>query len=831
MKEQNKKTIVRLGNEIAGLSQLKKIISLSCILLISSISYGQELTQTVRGTIVDTDNKLPLIGAVVVIEGTDPIVGTSTNMDGKFRFENVPTGRITLQLSYLGYERKTFANLLVNSGKEVVLELSMEESIFKMDEVVISAYENKGEALNDMAMISSRSISAEETNRYAGGFNDPSKILSNFAGVTNTQDGSNDIIIRGNSPKYVQWRLEGIQITNPNHFADQSAVGGAVSTLNNNLLATSDFHTGAFSAEYGDVLSGVYEVKLRAGNNEKFESVFGFGLLGTDLTFEGPFKKGYAGSFLINYRYSTASIISDLGLIDIDGIPSYQDAAFKIVLPTEKFGNFSLFGLGGMSDIVLNDVKADLWETPGNRSMRADISEDFDKGAHLANMGVNHTYGINENSFIKTTLAYSKEGIEDKVFESKVIQLYDDNGDFIRDSTVSKTVNFRSKLNKSTYRAATTYNNKLNAKNKIQVGSRITSLNYKFKQSQFQNAEADRFTLVNFNEQVNSLQNFINWKHRLNEDITIVTGVHNMNVLLNDKSTLEARFAINWKVNSSNSFHLGYGGHSTMPSIHNYFAKVAQEDGSISEPNRDLDLLKAHHYVLGYEKRFSENMMLKAEVYYQRLYNLPVENNDTSYYATINEGLEFRYVDLVNKGTGKNYGLELTLERFFNNNYYYLINGSLFSSTYKSLDGIERNTQYNSNYLINILCGKEFENLGKNRNKTLGLNAKVFFSGGKKIIPLLRDAQGGLAVDSENNSFWDYDKAYEDKLENLYQVTLSASYKWNKPKATHEVFLNLDNVTNNKGKINEFYDESEEASTGYTTQFGLFPNLMYRVYF
>ena len=180
-----------------------------------------------------------------------------------------------------------------------------------------------------------------------------------------------------------------------------------------------------------------------------------------------------------------------------------------------------------------------------------------------------------------------------------------------------------------------------------------------------------------------------------------------------------------------------------------------EEDGSISEPNRDLDLLKAHHYVLGYEKRISENLMVKAEIYYQSLYNLPVENNDTSYYATINEGLEFRYVDLVNKGTGKNYGLELTLERFFNNNYYYLINGSLFSSTYKSLDGIERNTQYNSNYLINILCGKEFENLGKNRNKTLGLNAKVFFSGGKKIIPLLRDAQGGLAVDSENNSFWD----------------------------------------------------------------------------
>lgn len=831
MKKQIKKITKGQVNKTKRLSRMVKLLSLTTVLLISSICNGQELTQTVRGTIIDTDSKLPLIGAVVVILGTDPIIGTATDIEGNFRFENIPTGRISIQLSYIGYERKTIANLLVNSGKEVVLDLSMEESIFKMDAVVISAIENKGEALNDMAMISSRSISVEETNRYAGGFNDPSKILSNFAGVTNTQDGSNDIIIRGNSPKYVQWRLEGIQITNPNHFADQSAVGGAVSTLNNNLLATSDFYTGAFSAEYGDVLSGVYDVKLRAGNNEKFESVFGFGLLGTDLTFEGPFKKGYAGSFLINYRYSTASIISDLGLIDIDGIPAFQDAAFKIVLPTKRFGNFSLFGLGGISDIVLNDVKADLWETPGNRSMQTDISEDFDKGAHLANTGINHTISINGNSFLKTTLAYSKEGIEDKIYESKIIQLYDGNGDFIRDSTVSKTINFRSKLKKSNYRAAMTYNNKLNAKNKIQIGTKYSVLNYEFKQSQFLNTEADRFTLVNFNEQATTIQNFVNWKYRFNEAITIVSGIHNMNVLLNNKSTLEGRLALNWKLNSSNSIHLGYGNHSTMPSIHNYFAKVEQEDGSIMEPNRDLDLLKAHHYVLGYEKRFSENIMVKAEIYYQRLYNLPVENNDTSYFATINEGLEFRYVDLVNKGTGKNYGIELTLERFFNNNYYYLINGSLFSSKYKSLEGVERNTQYNSNYLINFLCGKEYENLGKNRNRTLSLNAKVFFSGGKKIIPLLRDSEGNLEVDPENNKYWDYEKAYEDKIENLYQITLSASHKWNKPKATHEIFLNLDNVTNNKGRINEFYDESENGSTGYTTQFGLFPNLMYKVYF
>ena len=807
------------------------ILILLIIFLIIKFAISQNLTQTVRGNIIDNDNKLPLIGVEVILPGTQPLIGTTTDEDGNFRLENIPIGRIHLHLSYLGYENKTIQNVVVNSGKEVILNLNMEESIIKIKEIVVTANKNKGEALNDMAMISARSISAEETNRYAGSFNDPSKIMANFAGVTNTQDGSNDIIIRGNAPKYVQWRLEGIQITNPNHFADQSAASGSTSTLNNNLLATSDFYTGAFAPEYGDALSGVYDVKLRAGNNEKFESVFGFGLLGTDLTLEGPFKKGYGGSFLVNYRYSVATLISNLGLIDINGIPEFQDAAFKIVLPTKRMGTFSAFGLGGLSNFLFEDVKPSLWETPGNNSMKTDIQEDYKKGAHLLNTGINHTLSLNQNSFLKTTISYSNEGIDDNVFEGKTISIYDNAGEFLRDSVVNRILNYQSKFQKSTYRGAVTYNNKVNAKNKIQVGIKYALIDYENHQSQLIGDASERFTLIDFKENVSTVRNFISWKYRVNKDITIVTGLHNMNVLLNKKSTLEPRFAINWKINNTNSVHAGYGNHSTMESIHSYFAKIEQPDGSIIEPNKDLDLLKANHFVVGYEKRFGKNMMAKIEAYYQDLYNLPVENNDTSYFATINEGIEFRYVDLVNEGTGKNYGIEITLERFFNNNYYFLINGSVFQSKYTALDGIERNTQFNSNYLVNVLLGKEFEKLGKKKNQTLSLNSKVFIGGGKKIIPLLRDAQGDLAVEPENDKFWDYDKAYENSLDDVYQITISASYKWNRPRATHEIFLTMDNVTNTKGKISEFYDDSEPESIGYLTQFGFFPNLMYRVYF
>lgn len=781
------------------------------------------LTQTIRGQVIDEESKLPLIGVTVMIEDSSPPIGATTNIDGNFRIEKVPVGRVNLQLSYIGYEQKIIPNIVVNSAKEVVLNLTLHEYATKMDEVTVVAQMDKGSPINDMALVDARSISPEESNRYAGPFNDPTRILSNYAGIATTQDGSNDIIVRGNSPKYVQWRLEGVQITNPNHFANQSGIGtGGISALNNNLLATSDFYTSAFPAEYGDVLSGVYDIKLRSGNNERFEGVLGVGIMGTDITLEGPLKKGYAGSYLVNYRYSTISLMSNLGLVDRSGATNFQDGAFKIMLPSDKLGTFSIFGLGGFSGFDLENISGiDAVLSPGFSGQLSSLSKDHSTRSYLFNTGINHSIYLSKKSYLNTSVIYSTDGINDNV-QARYIPP--------AQAEESPYQYFDGDVSKSTYRGAMTFNYKFNNRHKLQTGFKYAYFSYDyFQQLQKDTVSAPRL-LADFDEQMSTLRNFISWKFQAFSNVTFIAGIHQMNDFYNKNRTLEPRFAMDWRLTPNIDLTLGYGKHSTMESAHNYFAKVPNENGILTEPNRNLGLLKADHYTLAIEKRFRSDLKAKLGIYYQWLYDLPVAK-DSGYYATINERIDYEYVNLVNEGEGKNYGVELTIEKFFNNSYYFLVNMSLFQSKYKTLENKWRNTQYNSEYIANILAGKEFLNLGRKGNQALTINLKVFVGGGRKIIPLRRNDQGQLNVDPANDQYWDYDKAYESSLDDLYQIDLSMSYKWNRPKTTHEFYLNISDITGAKGRVSEYYDDSEPGNIGYITQVGLFPNLMYKVYF
>ena len=380
----------------------KRVTSVIILLLLLNtvIGFSQIVTQTVKGRIFDAETQTPLTGATVVISGTKPLLGSTTDLMGNFKISNVPLGRYNFQISFIGYDPAIVPEILVTSGKEVVINTGLKQSVNQMNEVTVKAYTRKDVPLNTMASISARSFSVEETRRYAGGVDDPARMASAFAGITSGNLQDNAIVIRGNSPKGVSWRLEGIDIPNPNHFPGANMAGGGIVTVfSSQMLTNSDFYTGAFPAEYGNAIAGVFDMKLRTGNSEKREHTVQFGVLGLDIASEGPFKTGGKATYLFNYRYSTLGLMQPL-LPAHSGLPVYQDLSFKLNFPN-KYGSISMWGIGALDNMQKGQISdSSKWE---NENSRSSLDWDLSMGA----IGITNKLFLGIQTYINTTIAAS----------------------------------------------------------------------------------------------------------------------------------------------------------------------------------------------------------------------------------------------------------------------------------------------------------------------------------------------------------------------------------------------------------------------------------------
>ncbi|MCK5468753.1 MAG: TonB-dependent receptor, partial [Cyclobacteriaceae bacterium] len=448
--------------------------------------------------------------------------------------------------------------------------------------------------------------------------------------------------------------------------------------------------------------SGVFDMRLRNGNNENREYAFSVGILGTDITLEGPFKKGGGASYLVNYRYSTLSILDQMNIVDFGGVPKYQDLSFKFQFPTKKAGTFSLFGLGGKSNI-LEDVT--------DEENEEIILEKGDWKADMGVVGLGHRYLFNNRTYLETNLSIAESGtggVGEELGENNEFYTYYDG--FFR--------NYTAKI-------MTILHHKFSAKSKLQTGLIYERKFYDYFSDVYYKEEGELIREQDSNGNTGLYHGFASWKYRLTEDFTAISGVHFMGTELNDNVAIEPRIGLQWAFTPTQTLSAAFGIHSKMESLVNYFAVHTDDDGNESMPNQNLDFSKARHYVLGYNNMLTGNLLLKAEIYYQDLYNIPVENDPNSSFSLINSVEGYTTRKLINEGTGSNYGLELTLERYFANNYYYMLSSSLFQSKYKALDNIERNTRFNVNYLGNVLFGKEFLLTSRgNKNKVLSINAK-----------------------------------------------------------------------------------------------------------
>jgi hypothetical protein len=783
------------------------MITLRIALIAVSLFYNfalsaQVLTQTIRGTVIDKVSQTTLPGASVVLINSNQLIGTTTDLDGNFKLLQIPVGTHTLRISFVGYKQINIPNIVVNSGKEVVLIIPVEEDITQLSEIVVRPDVEKNQPINEMATVSTRTFSVEETRKFAAAVNDPARAAISFAGVVSADDGNNSISIRGNSPVGLLWRMEGVDIPNPNHFADVGSSGGGISILSSQLLANSDFSTGAFPAEYGNALAGVFDLNLRKGNNEKQEYTVQAGFLGLDLAAEGPFAKNYRGSYLINYRYSTLSVLSQLGVNVGDAITNFQDVSYNIFLPTNKIGNFSLFGFGGLSDQNQKAEKdSTQWEEDYQRY-------NFNYFSNTGATGLKHAVTLNSNTFLQTTIVLSGNN---HGFQNTRL-----------DNDYNPQFNYKENYTTQKITISSVLNHKFNAKNSIRSGMYLNRYTYKLLNRHI-NPETDQIEEpLNSAEYAPTLQLFSQWNYRATDRLTVNTGLHFL--YLNDNSTysVEPRVSMKYNLNNQQSLNLGYGLHSQMQPIGVYETQIEQPDGSLTQPNRNLGFNKAHHFVVGYDRSLTKYLRIKTETYYQQLFNVAVENDPTSPISSLVVEEGYATIPMVNKGSGRNYGLELTIEQFLHNNLYFLLSGSLYNSEYKTLDNVWRNTRFNGKHALSFTAGKEY--LWK-KNRVFGLNLRTIYTGGFWSTPIDFEKSQETGETRYVESL-----AFTEQLPDYFRMDFRVSLKRNRPNSTTTLSLDLQNTTNNKNLGGQYYEpQSGEIKKWYMLP--LLPILSYRIEF
>lgn len=736
-------------------------------------------TQIIRGTIYDEDTRQPLIGATILVPNLETAIGAVTDIDGNFELE-VPVGRHRLEFQYLGYEPYVMEDAIVNSAKELVLSIGLVEGTILTEEIVVTARKRGNDPLNALAVVSTRSFSVEETQRYAASVNDPSRMALGFPGVQGNRDARSDIVIRGNAALGLLWRLEGIDIPNPNHFARRGSSGGGITIFSVSMLSNSDFSTGAFPAMYGNALSGVFDIQFRNGNMEQREYTFRAGMLGLDFSTEGPIRKGKS-SYLFNYRYYTLGILDafDIRLVSERESNQFQDFSFKLNFNSTNGKHLTtVWGIGGVSDELNEAVEGvDKWETYTDY-----LTRDFD--TDMGVVGVNHNYLIDDKSYLRTGLALMGQRI-----------LY--RNDTLDQNLVATVLNDQLYTN-SRLVLTSYYNRKLSAQASLRVGAIASQLYYDL---HYRFLLGDNYrTYLAEKGNTTLLQPYANVRLRPHPRWTFNVGLHATYFSLNQTSAIEPRLGAIYQFSDRTSFNFGYGLHSRIVPLGHYFIQVEDDQGQIHQLNRDLDLMRAHHLVLAFNQLLGDHMRLRLEAYYQRLFSIPVSSDPASTFSLLNHIEGYAAKALVSEGTGSNYGLDVTFEQFFNQGTFFIVAGSIFSSTYEPLNGKTYDTRFNSGLAASLMGGKEWS-VGPQATLQTGL--RLLYTGGLRVTPVLlpqRDPEDPI------NPILDEANAFSQQVGSYFRPDLRVAYRRDNPNNAWYLALDVQNFISRKNDDSLDYD-------------------------
>ena len=798
-------------------SFLRRLVML--VALVAGVLLPQSvLAQTIKGSVTDAITGETLIGAAVkVAELKD--VGGITNIDGEFSITITQPGRYTIETSYMGYEPSVLKEVLVAGAKDVVLDITLRESSTDMNEVVIKPRVNKESTVNPTALVGGMMLSMEEASRYAGGYNDPARLVTAFAGVAGQGD-SNGISVHGNAPQFMQYRLEGVEIFSPNHFADLYSAGfGMVSSLNSNVITNSDFFVSTFNSSYNNALSGVFDVRMRTGNNSKFENGVQVGSVGIEWTSEGPISKKNNSSFIFNYRYGFSTIARKLKLIDTYGSQyDFQDLSFKLNFPTKKAGTFSAFALGFIDKSW--DVELDIKDIHS-------IYDASDQEGSLYNalLGASHKIHFDNKWTWRTTAAYNMQ--HNKVDMEYWGLHFDAN---------HKPIGFEGKdypfsyLKQNEDRAVfnTELSKQVTPRWLLQLGGeyshRFFDLNFRTAENVYEPVSPTPYYATKDNTGLASIFWSNLWKPA--DNLSFNLGLSGSYFLLSKDFSIEPRASMKWEPGKRHSISLGYGLHSMIEKLDAYFFRNA--DGTMA--NKDLGLSKAHHLLTTYMYKFTDNLNLRFNAYYQYGFDTPVGINGSTF-CTVNRLFNYIEEPLVNEGNTRNYGADITLEHYMSRGFYGQVNGSLFKSEYRGLDKKWRNQLYDRGYMVKVLGGKEWM-IGKKKQDVFNVSVKYTLQGGLRHTPIDVDAmKANVAAGIINDQpIYKEDEAMTLQFDPTSILDLTVSYKINRKNVGHTIAFEGVNILQHETPYAVHYDLGTGQLRVDKSGISL-PNIYYRIDF
>ncbi len=724
--------------------------------------------QTIRGTVIDKDTRQPLIGATVALPDLETMLGTVTEFDGTFVLEGVPIGRHTLVCRYIGYGSWQADGLVLTAARELVLEIELKEDAATLGEVLVTAVVSPHSPLNDAALLSSRSFSVEEVQHFAGAINDPGRMAHSLPGVQPSRDNEGDIIIRGNASTGVLWRLEGVDILNPNHFARLGGSGGGLTIFSVSVLSTSDFFAGAFPAEYGNALAGVFDMRFRNGNRDNRQHRFRAGMLGLEYATEGPFSAskqqagGKSGSYLLNYRYSTLGILNEMGiyLVGERVRNNFQDLSFNLFFPgKDGKASLRLWGVGGLSS-------EDKVTAQGGWQI-FDDSLSYQNGSKIGVLGLTHTIATGEKSHLKTTVAIMGQQAYHHLRRN-----FAEGGQGI----LSDEDYRQGKLALSTF-----FTKKISSSSTFKTGLQFSGLLYDLS---FDSIQAGGQTAAYIAEKGTTLQAqpFAQLGYQPNANWTLNLGLHGLYFGLTESFSLEPRLSARRRLGRRQTLSMAVGYHSQTAPLGVYFANV-QQDSMITQPNRNLPLMKSLQVVVAYDAWLAPQLRLHLEGYRQDLFDIPGDRGLSYFYWLLNEMEGYPNRSFADAGQGTNTGLDLSLEKSFRQGFFFLLNGSVFNSTYRFKGTRDFNTQFNANYTGALTMAREW---GVSKGGIWQVGMKNLWMNGLPSTPLAAIQFGGESPILEES------RPFGERVRDYFRSDLRLAWRKNR----HSLSLDVQNVFN-----------------------------------